>query len=245
MLTIDFQYLHLEPGCRILDAGCGTGRHACEAFRFRGVNVVGIDLKKEHLSQARDCLCSIQQEGNGSWMTAKADVIKLPFKDEVFDIVICSEVLEHIANGESAVAELLRVLKPGKDLVVSVPSFLPERICWALSAGYHREVGGHVRIYGKNELKSLLERKGASCWKIRYKHALHAPYWWLKCIVGHKNDRSRLVNLYKKILEWDIMTHAPLMSWLDKFLNPLIGKSIVFYLKKGCSYATAYSKKAR
>jgi ubiquinone/menaquinone biosynthesis C-methylase UbiE len=234
MLTIDFRNLQMKPGFRVLDAGCGTGRHIREVFQSPGVDVVGIDRKWGDLCEVRNSLYSMTNDESGSCIAAKADVTNLPFKDSAFDIVICSEVLEHIPENEAAVRELVRVLKPGKDMVISVPSFLPERICWAISEDYHREPGGHIRIYKKKSLKNLLERAGTKCWKICHKHALHAPYWWLKCIVGHKNERSRLVNAYKKFLEWDIMTHPLWTHWLDKFLNPLMGKSIVFYLKKGC-----------
>jgi SAM-dependent methyltransferase len=166
-------------------------------------------------------------------LVAQADVAGLPFTDGFFDVVICSEVLEHIEDNRAAVAELLRVLKQGGDLVVTVPRFWPERICWAISRAYHSEPGGHVRIYQKQELMSVLEAAGAHCLKIRYRHGLHAPYWWLRCLVGHKNETSPLVKAYRKFLEWDILCHPPLTAWMERMLNPLIGKSIVFYLKKG------------
>lgn len=232
MLTADFELLDIRPGDRVLDAGCGTGRHACEIFRTLGADVVGVDLNREDLIKAAFVLDLIDRDG-GSWVVSQADATKLPFRDNAFDVVICSEVLEHIPANRAAIAELVRVLKPGKDIVVSVPRFLPERICWALSSDYHNEPGGHIRIYTKGELLSLLEDAGTHCWRVRYKHALHAPYWWLKCIVGHRNEGSLWVNLYKRFLEWDIMKHPPLTRMLDKMLNPLIAKSIVFYLRKG------------
>ena len=232
MLTADFELLDIRPGDLVLDAGCGTGRHACEIFRTLGADVVGVDLNREDLRKAAFVLDQIDGDG-GSWVVSQADATKLPFRDNAFDVVICSEVLEHIPANRDAIAELVRVLKPGKNLVVSVPRFLPERICWALSSDYHNEPGGHIRIYTKRELLTLLEAAGTKCWRVRYKHALHAPYWWLKCIVGHRNEASRCVNLYKKFLEWDIMKHPPLTRVLDKVLNPLIAKSIVFYLRKG------------
>ncbi len=233
MLTADFQILNIKPKDRVLDAGCGTGRHACEMFRTLDADVVGVDLNMEDLRKAALTLRLLSDNGNGSWIVSRADATKLPFRDSSFDLIICSEVLEHIPESGAAISELVRVLKPGKDLVVSVPRFMPERICWALSSDYHNEPGGHIRIYRKRELLSLLEKAGTKCWKIRYKHALHAPYWWLKCIVGHRNDKSRPVNLYRKFLEWDIMKHPALTVTLDKLLNPLIAKSIVFYLRKG------------
>lgn len=233
MLTVDFTEIPLKAGMRILDAGCGSGRHLCEAFRTLGVEVVGVDLSWEDLCETKAMLTLMEREQAGRWIVARADVTRLPFSDGSFDVVVCSEVLEHIADNRTAVAELLRILKPWGDLAVTVPRFLPERICWVLSKAYHCEPGGHIRIYKKEELLKLLKEAGANCRRIRYRHGLHAPYWWLRCLVGHKNENFPLVRAYRKFLEWDIIKHPPLTAIMDRLLNPLIGKSIIFYLKKG------------
>jgi SAM-dependent methyltransferase len=238
MLTIDFNKLNIRQGYRILDAGCGIGRHLWEVYRDRCVHVVGIDMNWEDLRKAKYTMYTMDHSAGGSWLTSKADVTKLPFKDEAFDVVICSEVLEHIPDNQAAVTELVRVLKSGRDLVVSVPRYFPERICWAISHEYHNEPGGHIRIYKKKQLQNMLEKAGTKCWSIRYKHALHSPYWWLKCLVGHKNEKSILVSYYKTFLEWDIIEKPPVTRMLDKMLNPLIAKSIVIYLKKGVANGT-------
>ena len=76
--------------------------------------------------------------------------------------VIASEVLEHIPDDGAAFAELARVLRPGGTLAVTVPAWLPERICWALSDEYHAPFveGGHVRIYNERELRAKLRAAG-------------------------------------------------------------------------------------
>lgn len=79
----------------------------------------------------------------------------------------------------------------------------------------------------------MLVKEGFKCWKINYKHALHMPYWWLKCIVGLKNEENFMVKYYKKFLEWDMMKNLWLIRLLEEFLNPVIGKSIVYYFKRG------------
>jgi ubiquinone/menaquinone biosynthesis C-methylase UbiE len=233
MQTVDVKRLSLKSGSRILDAGCGSGRHICEAFRSHGVDVIGIDLKRDDIVTTRNFLSLMADESSGFSMVAMATITKLPFQEGVFDAVICSEVLEHIDNHKTAVAELLRVLKPGGNLAVSVPRFWPERICWAISKPYREAPGGHIRIYKKKELQRLLEDAGGKCWKVSHKHALHAPYWWLKCLVGHKNEDFLLVNLYKKFLEWEIIRRPPLIGILDTLLSPIVSKSVVFYVKKG------------
>jgi len=140
--------------------------------------------------------------------------------------------LEHIPNDRKAIKELLRVLKPGHNLVVSVPRYLPELICWALSDEYYNANQGHIRIYKKKQLISMIEDEGSFFWSQHYAHAIHAPYWWLKCIVGPTRNDSTPVNLYHSLLTWDIMKKPWVTSFIDQMLNPLIGKSTVLYFKK-------------
>ena len=239
MLTVDYRKLDLKPCSWVLDAGCGGGRHLSEAFRYHGVHVAGIDMNRQDVLKSKNTLKIMRhegQDGGGLDCVAVSDITKLPFADESFDCVICSEVLEHIPAHEQAMRELVRVLKPGKPLVVSVPRYLPERICWALSEAYHNEEGGHIRIYKKRELISMLEDKGTTLVSTGLAHSLHAPYWWLKCLVGHKNDDALPVKLYHRFLVWDIMRKPWLTRTLDRILNPLIAKSIVLYLRKGEEY---------
>src|SRR5256886_9782050 len=84
----------------------------------------------------------------------------MPFGDAVFDRVIAAEVLEHIHDDHAALREIARVLRPGGLLAVTVPAWLPERICWRLSDDYHHVPGGHVRIYTRPELEAQLRRAG-------------------------------------------------------------------------------------
>ena len=79
--------------------------------------------------------------------TVKGDALAMPFDDNSFDRVIAAEIMEHIPHDTAAMAEMYRVLRPGGIAVVTVPSWLPERVCWALSEEYHTVEGGHIRIY--------------------------------------------------------------------------------------------------
>lgn len=236
MITVDLNKLSLEPGCKILDVGCGTGRHTCAVARLKKVTAVGADISFDEAVEARKRLLyekTLGEGGDGVWGTMVADITALPFKDDAFDCVICSEILEHVHQQNVAVHEVARVLKEGKDVVVSVPRYLPERICWALSADYYKANNGHVRIYKRKELIKLLETAGVKKWAHHFAHSLHTPYWWLKCLVGPTRNDSWLVNLYHRFLVWGIMKRSRVMRLLEHLLNPLLGKSLVLYLRKG------------
>jgi 2-polyprenyl-3-methyl-5-hydroxy-6-metoxy-1,4-benzoquinol methylase len=233
MVTVDFHELKLRPNSLILDAGCGSGRHLRALAKLPDLKIIGIDRNGSDLNDAMTALKNMPDALSDNYLVSCADIKNLPFASASFDCVICSEVLEHIPEHENALKELVRILKPQGDLVVSVPRYFTEKICWLISTAYHNEEGGHVRIYKKKKLQKMLANQGVKCWKINYKHALHAPYWWLKCLVGLKNEKNVFIRYYKKFLEWDIMSKPRSVRVMESILNPLIGKSIVFYLKKG------------
>ena len=63
-------------------------------------------------------------------------------------------------------------------------------------------------------------------------HALHTPYWWLRCLVGPQEDSNPLVKAYHRLLVWD-MVKAPLVTRLaERLLQPVLGKSLVLYARK-------------
>jgi SAM-dependent methyltransferase len=162
----------------------------------------------------------------------QGDALKLPFPEGTFDRVICSEVLEHIPEDEAAMRELARVLRPGGTMAITVPRFGPELVNWALSDEYHNVPGGHIRIYRRSVLEERLSSTGMVVTGHHYAHGLHSPYWWLKCAVGTTNEDHRLVKLYHRLLVWDIMKKPRSTRFAERVLSPLMGKSLVLYLRK-------------
>jgi SAM-dependent methyltransferase len=235
MLTVDFDRLGLRPGDRVLDMGCGAGRHAFEMFR-RGADVVAFDQDGDELAGVLELFGAMREAGEvpaGAEADIKqGDALSLPFADGEFDRVVASEVLEHIPDDRTAIAELVRVLRPGGTIAVTVPSWFPERVCWALSDAYHEVEGGHVRIYGRDELVGRLSSAGLVYEGRGHAHALHAPYWWVKCAVGVDDDQHPLVRAYHRLLVWDIMEKPLVTRLADRVLNPVLGKSLVVYLRK-------------
>ena len=162
----------------------------------------------------------------------QGDALHLPFPDGTFDRVICSEVLEHLPDDVAAMRELARVLRPGGTMAITVPRFGPELINWALSDEYHNVPGGHIRIYRRSVLNERLASTGLVVTGHHYAHGLHSPYWWLKCFVGTTNDEHKLVKRYHQLLVWEIMKKPRVTRYAERVLSPVMGKSIVVYLRK-------------
>jgi SAM-dependent methyltransferase len=237
MLTVDYDRLGLRAGDRLLDLGCGFGRHAYEALR-RGADVVACDLSRAELAQVQGLMVAMAAAGETPpGITAGCvvgDATRLPYPDASFDRVIASEVMEHIPDDAGALAELHRVLRPGGTLAVTVPAWLPEKICWALSHEYHAPFveGGHIRIYTEGELRRRMRGAGLVPGAAHHAHALHSPYWWLRCAVGPADDDHRLIQPYKRLLEWDIVKGPALTRVAERLLNPVLGKSLVVYASR-------------
>ena len=247
MLTVDYDRLGLAPRDRLLDLGCGAGRHAFEALR-RGARVVAFDYDEAELKDVAAMAAAMDQAGEipatGGSATTRGDATRLPFPDGSFDRIIAAEVLEHIPDDVAAIRELARVLRPGGTMAVTVPAWLAERVCWALSDEYHAPFveGGHVRIYKASDLRARLRDAGLEPAGAHHAHGIHAPYWWLRCAVGPTNDEHPLVRGYHQVLVWDIGGTQPWQRFTrlaDRVLTPVIGKSIVIYARKPATQETA------
>ena len=99
-------------GCRLLDAGCGTGYFSKRSLAS-GANVISVDIGVNLLHEARK---------KGATKPVASDITKLAFADNTFDVVISSECIEHTPSPANAVSELARVLRPGGTLVLTCPN---------------------------------------------------------------------------------------------------------------------------
>jgi SAM-dependent methyltransferase len=237
MLTVRYGWLGLAPGQRLLDFGCGGGRHALEAMRL-GAVVTALDSDPKEVGTAAAWMVAMLAEDKGTANSGGqghavvGDGRALPFPDGCFDKVIAAEVLEHVPDDGAALAELARVLRTGGKMAVTVPRWYPEVVNWALSAEYHNVSGGHIRIYRRAQLRRRLRGAGLVPGRSHHAHALHSPYWWLRCLVGTGREDNAVVRAYHRFLVWDMTAKNPLTRWPEALLNPVLGKSLVIYAQK-------------
>ena len=233
MNTIKYPNLELKSDQLLLDMGCGEGRHSIGALLETSANVIGLDLSITDLNIAKSRLSDFDISGLDTFCSfGVGNINAIPFENSSIDAVMCSEVLEHIDSPEESIKELIRVLKPGGVMALSVPRYLPELICWKLSKEYSKTPGGHVRIFKHNQLKDLAVSNGLEYRSFHWAHGLHSPYWWLQCLFWKTKETSFLVKQYHKLLVWDLMKKPLLTKILEMILQPLIGKSLVMYFRK-------------
>jgi SAM-dependent methyltransferase len=232
--TVDYRIFRLNKGEVVLDLGCGEGRHVISTYVEGDVHSVGVDLCVDDLKTTVEKFEPFHEPGSDShsFGVAAANALHLPFADDTFDKVVCSEVLEHIPDYRGALEEIQRVVKTGGMVAISVPRAVPEKICWMLSHEYHSNEGGHLRIFNAGALRQDVESFGLQYICRHWAHALHAPFWWLKCLFWESQERNPLVSAYHRFLVWDMMDSPRFTRVLERICNPLFGKSVVMYFYK-------------
>ncbi|HEY2051023.1 MAG TPA: methyltransferase domain-containing protein [Caulobacteraceae bacterium] len=241
MLTVRLDRLELAPGRKVLDLGCGEGRHVHALHLAPGVQAIGLDTDGPSLAKAAEGL-QMLGAGDGSTLLVRGDAYRLPFDDGAFDVVVCCEVLEHLPDVDAALEEIGRILRPGGRLAVSVPRAWPERICWKLApgpGGYADQPGGHVRIFEGKALRATIAARGFAWRGGHHAHALHSPFWWLKTAFWSRREDHPAVRAYHRFLVWDLMRRPWITRALERLLDPVMGKSLVLYFDKRAEPATA------
>ena len=131
-----------DGGLRILDAGCGTGRNLIE-FGSLG-DARGIDSSPEAIDFCRR---------RGVLGATEGRLEGLPFEDAAFDLILATDVLEHLEDDRSVMRELRRVAAPGAHLLATVPAY-----SWLWSQ--HDAAHHHFRRYTLRDLRERLRAQG-------------------------------------------------------------------------------------
>lgn len=164
--------IHSNKPQRVLDIGCGRGYYTKLTSLFPFVKEIqSIDANPEYVKRAK------KNVGKDKRITIQTgSIYKLPFKNNYFDCIIASEILEHLERDEKAVVELHRVLKKDGTLLVSVPNknypFLWDPLNWILEKAFNTHIhkdrwwlagiwADHERLYSVKEIRNLLGKKFA------------------------------------------------------------------------------------
>jgi SAM-dependent methyltransferase len=237
LLTVALERLEVAPGQWVLDAGCGEGRH-CFGCLERGAHVIGLDLDFGSLRDASKRLRGRARELGRTGEMVQGNTFALPYRDDTFDRVICSEVMEHVHDYRGAARELARVTRPGGRVAVTIPTATSENLYLRLGDDYFESPGGHIRIFSPRQLALGLAEAGLSTTGVGFAHGFHTPYWVLRSVMHLPNaDDSKMVQAYRSFL-----IRATGSQWLDKvekILNYVCPKSLILYAEKPARAAAA------
>jgi ubiquinone/menaquinone biosynthesis C-methylase UbiE len=133
---------------RVLDVGCGDGALARDLAERTGGRVIGVDLSFKRVGRAA-----------GTLPLAQASAYALPFESRAFDLVVCTDLLEHLDEPERAMAELVRV--SSAHVLVTVPYSIQIEKTLCPHCGKDYFLYGHQHSFGKPGVQRLAERSGA------------------------------------------------------------------------------------
>jgi SAM-dependent methyltransferase len=174
---------NVEKDARLIDIGCSGGPLERTLGRLGYTNVLGIDISPESARRA---------VSQGSGNVVLMDGTRMDFKENSFDVLIASDVLEHIENENAAMKEWYRILKPGGRALIFVPAF---KFLWS----GHDDANEHYRRYTREELVEGMRRNGFVIEKTSYwNFTLFTPVVAIRSIKrlfmwrGRTNNRDEL-----------------------------------------------------
>jgi SAM-dependent methyltransferase len=173
--SADFPRFRIGPGKLLVDIGCGIGAASVAAARA-GARVVAVDIEPATVEVTARAL----REANATRFDAiVSDGQPLPIADNTADLVVCTEVLEHVGDPSAFLAELSRVGKVGARYLISVPAPEAEALMRRVVLPSYFEWPGHLRIYERGSLAVLLQEAGLSVVEEPvYPHGFYWSIYW-------------------------------------------------------------------
>lgn len=218
LFSEEISKLNLSVDSNILDVGTSTGTNLRMLRELNYTKYVGLDF-------SHDAIRFCREKGLGE--VVKGDIKKLPFPDEVFDLVLATDIIEHIDDDAKAVSEISRVLKTDGHALITVPAFMA---LW----GLQDDVSHHQRRYRLHQLLALISKSGLKTKKSHYfNFLLFAPIWVARKIIRMCNLKLKSENqLNSPLINWILKKVFAVDIKLAKTLKPPFGVSILALAKK-------------
>ena len=170
----------LLPGTRVLDVGCGNG-YTCGEFIRRGCDVVGVDLSEKGIALAR----ATYPQGRFELMSAEEDILT-EVGEAPFDIVVSTEVVEHLYAPRRWASSCFNALKPGGRLICTTPYHgYVKNLVLALIGKWNTHAnplwdGGHIKLWSRATLGELLQEAGFI--DLEFRGVGRAPFLWMTMV---------------------------------------------------------------
>lgn len=218
---------NLPAQAAILDVGTSTGTNLRMLREIGFDNVSGLDFSREAIAYC---------ESKGFTGVREGDICAMPFADESFDLVLATDIIEHVDADDVALSEIARVLKPGGMVLVTVPAF---KALW----GLQDRVAQHKRRYRQEQLLERIAKAGLTTESSYYfNYLLFLPILLARRTIdllgikarSEADFNSRSSNwLFEKIFTFDVFS--------ARRLKPRFGVSILAFARKPAEKVQARS----
>jgi 2-polyprenyl-6-hydroxyphenyl methylase/3-demethylubiquinone-9 3-methyltransferase len=173
---------NLKAGVRVLDVGCGNG-HTANQFQSSGCDVTGIDLSETGIAQGRKAYPTVRFEV----LPADENILRC-LNCAPFDIVVSTEVVEHLYDPRSFARGCFAALKPGGTFICTTPyhGYL-KNLFISLAGSWDKHAnplwdGGHIKLWSRKTLTALLTETGFE--RVKFRGAGRLPYLWMTMVVS-------------------------------------------------------------
>ena len=195
-LIIDLYKKYCKPGLA-LDVGCGTGAISKALKKF--TKVISCDFSDESVRYSKIRNPDIE--------VIRGNAESLAFKSNMFDVLVSSDLLEHVENDNKAMKEFNRVLKKDGKLILTVPAF---QFLWSkddVSLGHHRR-------YTKNQIRNLLERNNYKIEFINYWNFTLFPAYLAYKFVNKSSSATKVPEILNKLLHLGFRFDSKLIQYI-------------------------------
>lgn len=183
--------LKMSHDAAILDVGTSTGTNLRLLKEMGFTNFLGLDISPEAIGWCADKGLGIVHQG---------DVCAIPFPDKRFDLVLATDIIEHVDDDLKSLQELHRVLKESGTIVITVPAF---PCLW----GLQDVVAQHKRRYRHSDFLEKLGKAGFECTNWFYfNFLLFAPIWVAR----------QMIRITRIKLKSENQINTPLLNWILK-----------------------------
>lgn len=231
--NFDIGLLHFVPNSRVLDVGAGDGWLSVELAKNH-IDVHSLEPDAHHYSQQWKLFRQNDSSSVAFPVSAKGE--NLPYPDSVFDGAICCEVLEHVADPQTLLRELHRVLRPGARLGVAVPTAGTERFFQLLNPQWLKDCT-HVQMFTRKMMLDGLGEAGFCPYAWHGGNCFYTYFWFFHNIVrtqsdgrGHPLEHERLTKALIRFWKW--ITARRIGRRIETIGNSLLPKSLYIYCER-------------
>jgi ubiquinone/menaquinone biosynthesis C-methylase UbiE len=224
----------IEPSSTVIDVGCGEGGFIGFCAQ-RGAEVIFVDRDEAKVNATAD---RIKNFGARAYRAIVSDCSPIPLEDGTGDIVLCTEVLEHVADPMVFLKEVIRVAKPGAMLLITVPDARSEKFVAATAPPSYFEKPNHIRIFHADEFRELILEAGLEIEDHQFLGCFWSVYWPLSWLTAKPSfdgslpiDNPDPITVHWTRL-WQLVQQHPEGARIRNALNELLPKSQCIIARK-------------